>query len=237
MGPWDHGLLDNDTALDGLSELDHGVIDDIVALGAAKPSRAVAGKLAGAVGVLLQLSAYEFSEDAPRVASIIAAIDAQAHPIAKLPRRARAVLAEVAAGRGEKLAQRPAKLKVATIKLFHSGSTSSGFGLREPALFDSKEAVAYVGSVVRRCVEMIDEDFEDADQWSDLCREAMGIGCLAVLLVLEPVRVPRSKVARWQRCAAKGLAELEKEPNEELDFQRKYYRNLDAVFTALLALA
>ncbi len=84
---------------------------------------------------------------------------------------------------------------------------------------------------------MIDEDFEDADQWSDLCREGMGIGCLAVLLVLAPVHVPRSKIAKWQRCAAKGLAELEKEPNEELDFQRKYYKNLDAVFTAILARA
>ena len=233
MGTWDHGLLDNDTALDGLAELDDGIVEDIVAAGNAKPSVATAGKLAGAVGVLLQLSAYELSSDAPNSSTIVAALRAQAAPIARLSKRAQSVLAEVAAGRGAALAKRPAKLKASEVRLLHSGSKSSGLGLREPALFETRAAVAYVGVVARRCVEMIDADFEDSDQWSDLCREAMGIGCLAVLLVLDPVRIPRAKLERWRRCAAKGLAMLEKEPDEELPFQRKYYANLDALLATL----
>jgi len=233
MGTWDHGILDNDTSLDGLGELEHGIIEDIVALGAAKPSLVVAGKLAGAVGVMLQLSAYHFSAE-PAAAKIVAAIKAQT-AIAKLPKGAQSVLKEVAAGRGEQLAKRPAKMKASHVALLHTGSKSSGFGLREAALFTTAGAITYVGVVAKRSVEMIDEDFEDADQWSDLCREGMGMGCLAVLMVLEPVRVPRSKVERWRRCAAKGLAELEKARDGELDFQRKYYKNLDAVFAALLA--
>ncbi len=119
MGTWDHGLLDNDTALDGLSELDDGVIEDIVALGTAKPSRAVASKLAGAVGVLLQLSAYEFSEGAPRREH------SRRHRGASAGHREAAEACARGArgsrrGQGEKLAKRPAKLKASTIKLFHT---------------------------------------------------------------------------------------------------------------------
>lgn len=232
MGTWDDGLLDNDTALDGLGDLRAGIVEDLVTLGAARPTPATTGRLTGAVGVLLQLSAYDFEAHGD---AIVGAVKAHAAQIAKLPPAARKVLAQVAAGQGKVLAERPAKLPARTIALLHSSAKArSGFGRREPSLFSSKAAAAYVQEVARRCVEAVDEDFEDEDNWSDLCREGLGLGSLTALLVLEPCRVSTGRLTSWRRKAAKGLATLEAEPDDELEFHQRYYAKLDKVFALLL---
>lgn len=234
MGTWEAGLLDNDTAMDGLGDLRHGVAEDIERFGAMKPSVTATGKLAGAVGVLLQLSAYDFGLDTPTGPKIVAALGAHSAAIAKLPSAARKLLQAVAAGEGKALAERPAKMAKKHIQLLHTGASKAPFGPRERALFESKAALAYVQEVAKRCIELVDGDFEDEENWSDLCREGMGMGALAALLVLEPVRLSAAKVEGWRRKAQKGLATLEAKPNDELDFFRVYYARLDAVL-ALLA--
>ena len=229
----DNGLLDNDTAMDRLAEIHGEVASDIEDLGASKPSAAATAKLAAAVGVLLQLSSYELgleTESGPKIAS---AVNAHAKEIAKHPAAARKVLDSVAAGEGKALAERPAKMSAKRIGFLCAGSADSPFGKREPALFESKAAAAYVEGVAKRCVDMIDEDFEDEDNWSDLCRAGMGIGCLGILLVLDPCKVPASKIERWRRNAKKSIGFLDKEPDDELDFHRGYYANLDAVLGLL----
>jgi hypothetical protein len=233
MGTWDDGLLDNDTSLDGLGEFRHEIAEDIVAFGASKPSTSTTNKLCAAVGVLLQISAYDFKLDTDTGPKIIAALKAHTKGIEKLSPAARKVMGLVLDGKGEALADRPAKMSAKQIGLLNKGLKECPFGKREASLFDSKEAATYVQSVAKRCIEAIDEDFEDERTRSDLCREGMGIGLLSVLMIVDPCKVPVSKIARWRKLAQKGLAELEAEPNDEIDFDRRYYKNLDAIFGVL----
>lgn len=233
MGTWNDGLLDNDATMDGLGDLRDEIVGDIERLGAAKPSSTSTAKLAAAVGVLLQLSSYEFELDNDTGPKIVAAVKAHAKEIAKLPPAARKVLDAVAAGEGKALAERRGKMGAKLVGLLNKGAAESRFGKREPALFAAKAGAAYVQDLAKRCVGRVDEDFEDEDTWSDLCREGMNMGCLGVLAILEPCQVPVAKVERWRRNATKGLASLEKADDDELDFHRGYYANLDAVLAQL----
>lgn len=220
--------------MDGLGDLVHGIIEDIARIGAARPSAAAAARLGGAIGVLLQLSDHSFAADSPAAATIDAAIKAQAGSIAKLPAKIRRILDSVSAGQGPALAGRPAKMSVTHSALLNTGSKRPPFGKREPALFSTRSGAAYVQAVARRCIKMIDEDFADSSNWSDLCREGIGMGGLAVLTVLEPCSLPVRKLESWRRKAKQGLAELESDADDELPFQRKYYANLDRIFAIVL---
>lgn len=119
--------------------------------------------------------------------------------------------------------------------LLRHGAKKSPFGLREPALFATKNGAAYVQSIAERCVETIDQDFDDESNWSDLCREAMGMGLVAALMVLEPCDVPRSQVDAWRDKAKKGLETLREEPDDELEFHECFYAHLDAILGVLSA--
>lgn len=232
MGTWDDGILDNDTALDGLGDLAHGIVLDLAALGRAEPSARAAGRLAAGIGILLQMSAYALSPESPSHASILAALAAQASSIAKLSPRARALLRDIAEGRGPARGERPAKIGKRLARRLHT-SGRSGLGKREPALFETPAGAAYVRELARRVVEGVESDLEDEENWSDLCREGMGVGGLALLLVLDPCRVSVAKIRRFRRCAAKGIAALEARADDELEFHRGYYANLDGVLAAL----
>lgn len=235
MGTWDYGLLDNDTAADGLAELEQSIVEDIQRFGEAKTTARSTAQLAAAVGVLLQLSSFDFSPDSDSAPIIVASIRAHEKRVASLDPPARDLLLAVAAGKGEKLAKRPDGLPRDVLKRLYVRAKKSPFGKREPSLFEPPAAKTYVQSLARRCVEAIDSDFDDPDTCTDLCREAPGIAYLAALLILAPSKVSPNKIARWQKRAKAGLATLEAEPNEELPFYRKYYRNLDVVFEILMS--
>jgi hypothetical protein len=232
MGTWDHGLLDNDTAPDGLGDLVQSLLTDVEQIGAARPTLATTAKLIAALGLLLQLSAYSFEAQGP-AQTIAVAVRAHAASIASFPPPVRRILGEVAAGCGVALARRPARMAALT-PLLHVGAEQSPFGKREPSLFVSDAGAAHVQRFARRCVRMIDDDLADESTWSDLCRESPGMGALAALLVVAPCRVSPTKIEGWRRKARKGLAALEAAADEELPFQRLYYANLDRVFAALL---
>jgi hypothetical protein len=233
MGTWDEGLLDNDTASDGLGDVAGGIVADIQTLGANKPDSKSTARLAAAVGLLLQLEPFYFSAENERSKTIVAALKAHEAQIAKLPPHARAVLDQVVGGKGEALAERPAPMNAALSQAVRKGAAQC-FGLREEVLFATEPGAAYVQEVANRCVKMVEDVFADEDNWSDLCREGYGMGGLAPLLVLEPCRVPRDKIEQWRSLAKKGLAELEEREDDELDFHRPYHANLDIIFAALL---
>src|SRR6185503_21304690 len=115
MGTWDSGLLDNDNSLDGLGDLTSQIRDDLFE--ATDPGRAAA-----AAGMLLQLSPFDFSAENPDSADLALAIGALDGK--KLPAEAKKVLAEVAAGKGLALAERPAKLPAGVAKLLHASGRS-----------------------------------------------------------------------------------------------------------------
>jgi hypothetical protein len=233
MGAWDHGLLDNDCAADGLADLATSVAADIEVLGARRPSATTTARLGAAVGVLLQLSPHEFRDEQGE--ALVAALTPHLGALARSPPGFRRLLLRVVDGGGEALAERPGRLPRGVAGLLHVGARGCPFGRREPALFVGDAAAAYVQSVARRCVRRVDDDLDDDSVRSDLCREGTGMGALAALLVLEPCRVSARRLASWRRKARRGLAELEDPDDDELPFQRAYYANLDRVFAALLA--
>jgi hypothetical protein len=139
------------------------------------------------------------------------------------------------AGQGSVLGERHAQMPARLLSLLHAGTgTQWPFGQREACLFEPEAAAAYVQEIAELCVAAVDEDFADEGNWSDLCREGLGIGMLAALSVLEPCRVPIGKIELWRRAAQDGLVTLEAEPDEELDFHRGYYAKLDGLLAFLL---
>lgn len=229
MGTWGEGILENDSALDGLGDIAGTIQENLTELASASASAETAGRLAAAVGLLLLFSEFSF-EDEDEFAGIKAVLDAHAETCAgHLSAEAAKVLSEIRAGNASAYLDREAPIAPELRK-----ALGSKVGLREDCLFESKAALAYLEQVVTNCVELLEEDFEDEDSWEDLCREAMSIGALAALLSLRPAQAPRPRLLHWRRCAAEGLTRLEAEEDEELHFQRLYYANLDRVFAALL---
>lgn len=231
MGTWDHGLFDNDTAFDGLAELRDSLVGDIIRRGAARPGPQATARLAASVGLLHQLAPETFAQDDSDRRPIVAALRAHERALPTLSPAARRALRKIQAGEAVSARARlGARLRAA---LQAEGDTVL-FGRRFAALFDAPAAEAQVLACERRCVAKVREDFADEDNWSDLCREGYGVAALAFLLVLAPLRVPAGTIEGWRRKAARGLARLRAEPDEELGFHERYYANLERVFRALL---
>ncbi len=234
MGTWDTGILDNDAALDGLGDITHAVMEGVRSLGEALPEAEKAGELAAGIGLLLQLSPFDFSPQSSTAATISETLETWAQVIeATLSPEAQAVLSQVAQGEGEALAKRPAELPEAIVSALHNGAAAAPYGQREAALFETPAGAAFMKRITAKCTDMIEADFEHEDVWADLCRDATGMAVLAMLLVLEPCKVDPKRIAHWRACSAKGLKMCEAAEHEELEFQRPYYANLDRVFAAL----
>lgn len=235
MGTWDTGILDNDAALDGLGDITHAVMEDFRSLGESMPEAETAGQLAAGIGLLLQLSPFDFSPKSSNSAMISDTLEEWAPVIEEaLSPEAQAILTQVANGDGESLAKRPAELPQGIVSALHNGATAGPYGQREAALFDTPAGAALTKRISLKCVEMVEADFEHEDMWPDLAREASAIALLAMLLVLEPCTVAPKRIVHWRACAVKGLKMLEAAKDEELDFQRAYYANLDTILAALL---
>lgn len=237
MGTWDEGILDNDSALDGLGDISHGIIEDLKALKDAETNIVTVGRLGAAIGVLLQFSPFDFTEASGNAESILGAIKTHKAGIDKhLSKDAQELLSEVAGGKGESLAQRSIELPKELLNAIHSHATASNFAKREASLFELEAGQKYVQEIGQRIIELVGEDFDDEDICSDLCREAPSMGPLSLLLVLKPLTLPKTTIQQWRERAQKGFKTLETmgEDGGELGFHRPYYQNVDIVFAALL---
>jgi hypothetical protein len=238
MGAWDAGLLENDTSLDGLGALDAQLMEDVVALGAAKPTAVHTAKLAATVGLLATISPFSFSRDSEDAEKVRAALTAHQAGIARLKPKARTFLLGIIDGDGEKLTRPTAKLTAALSTAFYGPSkkpATSPFGPFRKELFDSPAAQATLQRFAKACLAMLAEDFSDEDTWSDLCREATSVGALVALLLLHGAKVPVKKLEGWRKKAQKGLATLEADPDEELDFHREFHGYMDKAFALAIA--
>jgi len=230
MGTWGKGLLDSDAACDALGDLCDQIVSDIVRLGDAPDAT---DELCAAVGVLLQLSAYDFRSR--RGTGIVTATQNHATQIERLSADAQRVMRRVMAGEGAELAEQPDPDSAVHADIFKKGARTSRFGERHPDLFQNPRGAAYVQSIANRCVESIEEELRDEGTWSDLCREAGSMGLLGVLAVLAPCSVPRATIESWNEKARKGLAELRQRKDDDLEFHEAYYANLDRAFDILAA--
>lgn len=226
MGTWNYGLLDNDTALDAIGDLCADIRADISRFSDSP------AELCAAVGILLQLSAYDFDLESHGQAIIDAVRRAD---LTALPDDARQLMTAIATGGGKALAERrDPSHPPALLEAISTGAKHSCFGQREPALFATPAGAAYVQAIADRCVEAIERDMAEEDLWSDICREMPSMGLVAVLLVIAPRTVNAAHVESWRDKARHGLAQLREHEDSELDFHEKYHASLERAF-ALLA--
>lgn len=232
MGTWGRGILQNDTAQDGLCGVIQGICDDVLALGAKRATKKSVARLGAGVGLLLQLSAnYWFDEESRHWPPLREALESHRKMFAALSPEAGKILTDVLDGKGQELAARDAapnaRLGRALFATDSQGfSMERTFGYREPSLFEGPEAAQYVQSVADRLVAELDEGFDDDSMVEDPCREAEFIAALAVLLILEPCQVDADHFASWRARfrAAQG------DYGDESAFFADYNANLELAF-------
>jgi hypothetical protein len=195
MGAWGHGLLQNDSAQDAFLGVMDDVEADISKLARRRPSEAMAGRLAGAVGLLLHLESWCSFHPEHDFSQTLAAVLTRHEPAFNfLPSRAAEVLRELMAGKWKELVHRPGKLdKTLAMSLFGTGEgfpMERGFGLREPAMSEHPDSARYVQEVADRLARKVRTDFRKRGVLRELYEEGADvIAALAVLLVIEPCQV------------------------------------------------
>lgn len=233
MGAWGDGILQNDTAQDGLCEVIGSIFDDVITLASRPTNEATAARLGAGVGLLFQLSAgYWFSDEGPYWSRLREVLAQHESAFADMSPEVDRLLAAVLAGQGQDLAARDApsdaRLGGAPFATDSQGfPMERTFGYREPALFTHKEAARYVQEVADRLVKELDDGFGDDDILSDLSGEAEFIAALAVLLVLEPCQVDAHRFASWRARFRKMQAEL---GDSDEDFYEQYNACLEQAF-------
>jgi hypothetical protein len=90
MGNWGNGVAENDAACDGLSDLAYYLLDEL------EPAveRADVGRIEGLLGVLLQISPFDFTPESDRFDTVR---DAAQFALERAEAPSRAVLAAIAA--------------------------------------------------------------------------------------------------------------------------------------------
>ncbi len=203
MGAWGDGLLQNDASQDGLVELLQTIDADVARLRTRRPAVGLAGRLAGAVGLLLQLkSGPSFDPDSERGATLLAVLGRQAPAFSALPKTARDLLGAIQAGEGPGLVELedtlPPELSQAFFEDEPGFLTERGTGRYHPDLFEHTAGAAYVQEVADRCVEVVRRGFADLGEPPEMWAEhGDEIAALCVLLQLQPCKVSAELFRDW----------------------------------------
>jgi hypothetical protein len=234
MGAWGCGLLQNDVSQDALVRFLHTIDADVAGLRRRRPAAALAGRLAGPVGLLLQLnSVSSFDPDCERGTTLLAVLQRQAPAFSALPRTAVDLLGAIQAGKGPDLVEQegplPDELSQAFFEARPGFLTERGTGAYHPDLFEHPASAAYVQEVADRCVDVVRRGFADLGEPPEMWDEhGDEIAALCVLLQLQPCRVP-AKYFRdwWSRYRAAEGDDLEGLDDYEKAYRRCLWRALN----------
>jgi hypothetical protein len=234
MGAWGCGLLQNDDVQDGLVELLHTIDADVARLRRRRPSAGLAGRLAGAVGLLLQLkSVSSFDPGRERGATLLAVLDRQAPAFSALSKTARDLLGAIQAGKGLGLVELEGPLPPELSQAFFEDEpgflTERGTGRHHPDLFEHPTGAAYVQEVADRCVEVVRRGFADLGEPPEMSDEhGDEIAALCVLLQLQPCKVSTELFRDWwDRYRAAEGDDLEGLEEYEEAYRRCLWRALN----------
>ncbi len=236
MGAWGYGILQNDTAQDGLVEVIHRVKDGILRLARRRPAEEVAARAAAGVGMMLHLSAgYWFSPENEERTALLDALRRQEPEFDNLPRGAGRILRQVLDGKGPELANRDGKMggrlqRALFARNLDGFPMERVFGKREPSLFKHPEGAGFVQEIADYCAARVDKDFRQTFVVEDLSREAESMGAFAVLLVLEPCHIDPARFENWRDRYRKARAGMAEEGFEEEDYYGQYDRCLEVAF-------
>ena len=227
MGAWGYGILQNDTAQDGMcdaAERSHSMLPGF----AENPGPDTAARLAATVGMCLQFSRYLFDADSPSHAQLLQAIEANRQYLAQLPGKAESILLSVLDGQGLELADRGEDLPDDLEKAFRGFDPSNFptqkiFGERHGDLFQHPESARFTQEFVDRLVKQVDEGFADEDMLDDLAREGDFMGPLGLLLIIEPCKIDSKKFAQWRKQFQDVWKNLEPRNDEmEIKFEASF---------------
>jgi hypothetical protein len=227
MGTWGMGLFDGDGPLDAIGDLTEILEEQVTKLAELKrPSADSAGRLSGAVGLLLQLSPYSFEGE--HAATIVAAIRKHESQLSALPAAAAALLSRIGGGQGKDVADRKGKRGAALARVLGDYVAHP----REAALFEHPAAAKVVQGLADACARAIDAILTDSE---DLY-EVMDVGGpLGVLLLIEPCAIDARRIEGW-RDKLRGLHARAKEEGDDPDLEAfgEYLANAEQAFALAL---
>jgi hypothetical protein len=237
MGAWGYGLLQNDSSQDGLLHVIRSVSDDVVGLRRRKPTPDSAGRLAGAVGLLVQLQMWHcFDPERDAGAALLAAVERHEPAFHVLPKTARDVLGAIRAGKGQEIVNQDGPLRGELLQALYEGGPDSSFpmergtGVWHAGMFEHPAAAAYVQEFAGRCFELVAGGFDDLGQPPEMWDEhGNEIAALCILLQLQPCRVPAESFRDWwgRYRAAEGDDDLANLETFEIRYRRCVWRALN----------
>lgn len=235
MGAWGYGILQNDTAQDGICEAARRIEGDIADM-AANPGEETVARLSAATALLLQFSSYSFNPENDFCGILVAALTANRAYFSQLPGNCEEILNAIIAGCGSELAARDGEVDSEIDRALHSDENDGfimqkAFSVVETDLLRHPVSAAYLQSIIDAAVEEIDEGFADEEAVSDLSREAYFMGPFGLLLVLPKGHVNPEKFHQWKKRfndVWKGLDPIEDE--DEKKFEAKYNGHLELAF-------
>lgn len=227
MGTWGNGLFDGDGPLDVIGDIGGWIEGQVQELSEAEPTVESAGRLAGAVGLLLQLSPYSFEGEFSE--TIRSAIVRHRKAMEGFSEQALSLLDTIAEGSGKKLADSLGDRSEALKQILGEYVNHP----RHEPLFESDAARALVQETAEYCVEQLEEMLEDEDL--DLYELADPVGAVGVLLLLSPCRIKVKSIDKWRR-QVKAVIERERKQdpdNPDLEFYDEYLPKAEAAFRLL----
>jgi hypothetical protein len=213
MGAWGYGLLENDSSQDGLVGILRDIEGDILRLDRRRPAEAIAARVGGAVGLLLQLQSWaSFDPEKVFFPRLRRVLNRQEPCFEALSTEAVHLIEQVREGNGPDLVYRPGRLSAPLRRsLFPANKDfpmQRTISKRDPALFAHPDAGRYVQEVADRLVRRVHRDFRKRYIAGDLATEGGNcIAGLAVLLLIEPCQVKPSLFREWweyHRAATAG---------------------------------
>ena len=235
MGAWGYGIVQNDTAQDGMCAVAGEVEQHIAGLPDA-PSEGHAAELGAAVGLLLHFSHYSFNPENPFHQTLLDKLRAYEGEFDKLPGNAGEILAAVLAGQGAELNDREGPIHKDVEVAMHGAGRSTFmmqkvFSVAEPELFAHPDARAYIQRLIDGIVAEVEATFEDDDLVGDLSREADAVGPTALLLVVPAGQVDPERFVRW-RARYRAVIEAMGESGDQTEdtFQHEYGKCLELAF-------
>lgn len=232
MGTWGAGILQNDTAQDGLVDAAHEVRDAIRGF-VHSPQEDDWQRMFAAVGLLVQFSPYTLAPDNPESRDVARAIEIHRSGGAA-GRELDEVFDAICAGETPEytLVEFPPMLETAL-----HGPAKRGFPMQKtwaqpPArCFAFPTSKAFVQDFADRRVARIQNELSDSEVLEDLNRESSVMGDLALLLILDEIHVQPSLFVGW-RDAWRAMRSHDE---SEAEFFERYYECVEAAFEYAIA--
>lgn len=244
MGAWGYGILQNDTAQDGMCEVARYIEEEISSL-SERSNEQNAALIGAAVGLLLQFSPYSFNPENEFYNKLIHFLNQNKKYFIHLPKEAAQILNSIIDGQGSELSERHREIDHNIYIALYSNERNEGpiqrflqkdISVCEDALFEHPVAIRYLNHITEYLVKKIDEDFSDDEVVADLSREGMFMGAFSLLLLLPHCRVSPEKFQQWRNRFHEVWKHVEPSTDEtEKRFENQYNKYLELAFQCGIA--